>query len=240
MNREVNPGNALVLAPHPDDESFGCGGMIRRMTMSKARVDVAFLTRGEQGNEEGLATHCRQLELAQRRSTEALNACEILGVSNVLFLDGHDGQLSQQPHLRTAVLRLLQERSYRTVFCPWPGESHPDHAMTYHFLKAALAEYSSEVEVWLYEVWSPLTPNMVVPIDSAIEAKCAAMRAHASQLELADYVTAFRALAQYRSLRFPSSRHAEAFFVCQGSELREGAILPDQLPRNILDEIGTR
>lgn len=60
---------------------------------------------------------------------------------------------------------------------------------------------------------------MVVPIDAAIRVKTAAMEAHRSQFELTDYVSAFLALARYRSLRFPSCTYAEAFVTCQARDI---------------------
>jgi LmbE family N-acetylglucosaminyl deacetylase len=212
---------ALVLSPHPDDESFGCGGIIKRMTAAGGQVDVAFLTRGELGNERGLATHCPQSDLAARRTAEAREACRILGVHEVIFLNGRDGYLQHQPELHQEILSLLQSDFYRTVFGPGPNDNHPDHQATFQMLTAALSRCQRDVDVWLYEVWSPLTPNMVVPIDQTMEAKEAAMRAHQSQTELADYVSAFRGLAQYRSLWFPTSTYAEAFLTCQVAELTQ-------------------
>src|SRR3546814_13003044 len=37
--------NALVIAPHPDDEVLGCGGTIARLTGGGAQVHVAIVPR---------------------------------------------------------------------------------------------------------------------------------------------------------------------------------------------------
>ena len=39
----------LVLAPHPDDESVGCGGYLTKMADEGAEITVAFVTDGELG-----------------------------------------------------------------------------------------------------------------------------------------------------------------------------------------------
>lgn len=36
----------LVLAPHPDDETLGCGGLLARAADQGLRPRVAFLTNG--------------------------------------------------------------------------------------------------------------------------------------------------------------------------------------------------
>lgn len=67
---------------------------------------------------------------------------------------------------------------------------------------------------------------MTISIDSVIKWKIRAMEAHASQLAVRDYGSAFRALARYRSLFCPSSNFAEVFFTCDSVSLRENPELP--------------
>lgn len=224
--------NALVLAPHPDDETLGCGGTLRRIAAEGGGVDVLFLTRGERGVEAGLAASRQvEIDLAERRTHEAEEAGRLLGVRNIRFLSGNDGRLAAQPELAEEIYRQLTAEDYRSVFCPWPGEAHTDHVATYRLLHSALARCHREISVWLYEVWTPQTPNIVLPIDDAIETKLAAINAYQSQITLLDYASAFRALAQYRSLFCPSSSYAEAFYTCDRSSLLEDADLPWTQPK---------
>src|SRR5438552_3997191 len=106
MKQEV-----LVVAPHPDDETFGCGGTIKWLTKDGNHVDVAFMTRGELGSElEGHANRQALEQVAQERTREAEEACGILGVRRLVFLDGKDGQLSGQPFLKDALAELLRTK----------------------------------------------------------------------------------------------------------------------------------
>jgi LmbE family N-acetylglucosaminyl deacetylase len=217
----------LVLSPHPDDEAFGCGGMIKQITSAGGAVDVLYMTRGENGREmEAPASKADQESLAQLRTAEALAACQILGVRSVAFLDGRDNHLSHQPELYRGILQALQQGGYRSVFCPWPFDGHADHAATHEMLLAALRRYQRDLQIWLYEVWMPLEPNMVISIDQSIDAKIAAMQAHASQMQCRNYASAFTALAQYRGLLQPPSRYAEAFFTCDRQQLLDAIDLP--------------
>jgi N-acetylglucosamine malate deacetylase 1 len=223
----AGPQQLLVLAPHPDDESFGCGGTIKLITSSGGRADVLYMTRGERGFEAGRgASRNDQEAMATARTAEALEACRILGVTEVAFLNGRDGHVHPDADLVSALSRVLEHHNYRSVFAPWPRDHHDDHKAAFSLLLAALHEYPREIQVWLYEVWSPLEPNMMISIDSVIEWKIRAMRAHASQMAIMDYVTAFRALAKYRSLFCPSSKFAEAFFTCDSVSLCGNPELP--------------
>jgi LmbE family N-acetylglucosaminyl deacetylase len=210
----ASDSRVLVLSPHPDDESLGCGGTLKLLTSSGTPCDICFLTRGERGCEN--ATHMspgQAAAVAECRSAEARQAAEILGAREVIFLGGADGCLSEQPGLADPLADLLQQGAYTRVFCPWQGELHPDHLATFRIMKAALASAPKVSSVWLYEVWTPLMPTNYVPIDATLDAKRLAIQAHRSQLELLDYLGAFLGLAAYRGLQCPPTQYAEAFIV---------------------------
>ena len=213
----------LVLAPHPDDETLGCGGSIKWLTAAGGQVDVAFLTRGEKGIRPGtIATSDEQAELAIRRSVEARRACQILGVRNAFFLEGQDGRLHVQPTLAADILRLLNEHAYQSVFCPHESEGHPDHRATFQLLRTALSAHAGELTIWRYEVWTPLLPTMLIPIDGTIDAKREAISVHASQMACYDYLSAFVGLAQYRAIGCAPAHYAEAFAIVDKHTLLAG------------------
>jgi LmbE family N-acetylglucosaminyl deacetylase len=210
----------LVLAPHPDDETFGCGGTLRMLAESDVAVDVAFMTRGELGQEAGLAASLEvRRETAECRSREAQAACDILGVREVLFLGGEDSRLADQPQLARSIAAALDRGGYQRVFCPWQHDSHDDHRATFDLLRTAVSAQPAGLQYWLYEVWKPLPANTYVPIDRTLETKRRAIDQYESQLAQLNYREAFLGLAAYRSLFCPSSKYAEAFLVCDHHEL---------------------
>jgi N-acetylglucosamine malate deacetylase 1 len=212
----------LVLAPHPDDETFGCGGTIRMLTESGIAVDVAFLTRGEQGLDGGPSiTPAESQALATVRMAEARLACNVLGVRHVSFLDGSDTRLVEQPELATSITGLLRSDDYQRVFCPWPHDAHDDHKATFALLRRAVSGQVSTMGFWLYEVWKPLPANTYVPIDHTLPAKRQAIEQYRSQLSQLNYREGFLGLAAYRSLFCPASSYAEAFLVCNHRELMQ-------------------
>jgi LmbE family N-acetylglucosaminyl deacetylase len=217
---EPNTKSVLVLAPHPDDESLGCGGTIRLLSQAGTPVDVVFLTRGENGlnspHEHSASVHA---DLAATRESEGRAACELLGVREVEFLNGIDGGLLNQPHLAHPLASRLAERRYQRIFCPWQGEAHPDHVATFRLLQRALREANVLPTIWLYEVWTPFVPTDHVPIDATMAAKRQAIRKHESQLACLDYLHAFEGLSAYRALACPPSKYAEAFAVMDAQTL---------------------
>lgn len=76
----------LALIAHPDDESFGFSGTLAKYAREGVEVHVLCATRGERGKGTG--------DLASIRERELRKASEILGVTQVDFLDFEDGTLS--------------------------------------------------------------------------------------------------------------------------------------------------
>ncbi len=219
------PIKALVLAPHPDDESIGCGGTIRLINDSNGSVDVIYMTHGEQGRQAGGSFDKEsETQFGERRAEEAKVACSQLGIKGITFLSGRDGLLRDSTTLARDIASQLDAQNYDIIFCPWPYDSHSDHEATYKHLRRAMQLCAQPVKsIWLYEVWSPLHANRIINVDATIDQKISALRSYRSQIEINDYPTKIRALAQYRSIHIPNSKHAEAFLALEGADL---ALLP--------------
>ena len=122
-------GNLLVLAPHPDDESLGCGGLIALLRDAKATVTVIFVTSGS-------ASHTSKMYpagvLSKIRESEAINACAELGVSteHIHFLHAPDSGLSQLDELALselsrAISDLFDGDDFSSLALPWRRDPHP-------------------------------------------------------------------------------------------------------------------
>jgi len=85
----------LILAPHPDDESIGCAGIIQQALAAGARVKVLYLTNGDH-NELAFIVHEKRITvrqgvfiyMGQVRRKEAVKAMALLGLkeSDLIFL----------------------------------------------------------------------------------------------------------------------------------------------------------
>lgn len=142
-------GSALVVAPHPDDETLGCGGAIALLRALGYPVHVLVIS-------DGTLSHPRSLKypaarLRALREAETLNALSTLGVdaADVTFLRLPDGSIptSTSPGVRGAVMRCrtyLETWLPETIFLPWRFDPHPDHRATWHLIRTALLYLTSK------------------------------------------------------------------------------------------------
>jgi LmbE family N-acetylglucosaminyl deacetylase len=76
----------FVLAPHPDDECLGAGGLISRARTMGIEVQIGFLSNGDGSRTTQISQVLRGKdektlpEIARKRQDEAVRAAQILGV----------------------------------------------------------------------------------------------------------------------------------------------------------------
>ncbi len=228
------PGSrVLVLAPHMDDETLGCGGSLHRHVLAGEAVTVAYMTDGRKGdpalNASDVPTAERERRedaLASSRREEARRSATILGVRDLRFLGNRDQELRVSPHTRRQVRDLLEELTPDLVYLPFPTDHHPDHQTTNRILFAALSA-ARGIEPPLcagYEVWAPLEPNCLVDITSIAEIKQRALAAFTSQMAVIDYSRCIMGLHAYRSITHLRGRgFAEAFVLLPAAAYRREA-----------------
>ncbi len=201
--------NVLVVAPHPDDESIGCGGSICNHVAAGDPVTGVFLSSGERGL-AGLPAE----EAACVREAEAKAAGSVLGLSSTDFLRLPD--LLVQDSIDEAAARLapvLHAHQPQLVYLPHPNESHPDHQAALPAVIGALKEVNmTSVMLLTYEVWTPLSQyDFVTDITPMMGRKLAAIRCYASQIQQFRYDDAAHGLNAFRGALGGACQYAEAF-----------------------------
>lgn len=201
--------NILVVAPHPDDESIGCGGTICLHTARGDQVAVVFLTSGE----FALSDLPREEAWAIREG-EAEESARILGIANVTFLRRPDRFLGDGIEEAAAELRPLLERQQpQLIYLPHACDGHPDHLACQPIVQAALSgSLIPPPAMFGYEVWTPLSEyDRAEDISQMMDRKLQAIRAHRSQIKQIRYDRAARALNEYRGTMAQVGRYAEVF-----------------------------
>lgn len=184
----------LILSPHPDDETLGCGGLIAAACAAGLAPAVAILT-------DGSASHPGSrlfppARLAATREQEAARAVHILGLpaQSLYFLRQPDGRLAASGPDFEALLHRLAElarrHACRLVIGPWAGDPHCDHQAA-AAIAAALARRcdwplrSYPVWGWLRDPASsfdePRRSGWRLEISEHLPRKRAAIAAYASQ-----------------------------------------------------------
>lgn len=200
----------LVLAPHADDESLGCGGTLALAARAGCSVRVLVLTDGREGYDparlptaDDAGRQRFEQALAAQRLQEAAAACRCLGLPAPGCLGMPDGALESAIGWALGPLsELLEDWQPEVVFAPFATDAHPDHQAAGRLLARALARVRlpADAQVWGYETWTPLPANTFVDVAAGMAAKRAAIAAHASQLAGTDALRVFEGLAAYRSM----------------------------------------
>ncbi len=148
----IPAGGALVLAPHPDDESVGCGGLLAALAAAGRPARVVVMSDGA-GSHPHSRTHPAPVLRALRRA-EARAACAELGVPEPLFLDHPDGDVpADGPRLDAAVEAVIAAASgLGTLVATLGLDPHKDHVATWAIARAAASR--AGLRLLGYPVWS--------------------------------------------------------------------------------------
>lgn len=149
--------SALTIAPHPDDETLGCGGAIALLRSLGFAVRVLVISDGTMSHPRSRkypATALRALREAESRS-----ALAVLGVdaSKVTFLRLQDGAIPtlESPDFNGAVAscrNYLAAFAPKTIFLPWRHDPHPDHRATWQLIHTALVDLPEPRKIE-YPIW---------------------------------------------------------------------------------------
>lgn len=210
-------GNSmLVVAPHQDDETIGCGGALALQVRAKKAAFVVLLQDGADEHDELGRTRA---QLTILRNEESQRAAAVIGMEPPVFLD-HADLAASASEAAESLRRIVSERKVDAVFIPFMLDGHPDHRKANYILAAALKQIDWSVRVFGYEVWGLCIPNVVVVIDDVIEQKLAMLRCFEFANKAVDYVQTTQGLNMYHSRMLGSGvcKYAERFFEIPSAE----------------------
>ena len=160
-------------------------------------------------------------EMAEMRKKEAKESIAILGghEKDLAFLDYPDRGLKCDKESVNRLLSILNDYRPQAVYVPFFIDDHRDHRSTVAILASALMHYPYDISCYNYEVWTPLSPNLVVDITHLIDKKLEAIKAHKSQINIINYPEKIRGLNAYRSITAGKDvEYCEAFYKCSKQE----------------------
>lgn len=223
------PRRALVLAPHPDDEVLGCGGMIAFHAERGDSPVVIYLSDGAAGDPTG-GTH----DLAAVRRAEASAALRVLGVERSEHFGFPDGALDGAHELSGRILGAIDHYQSELIYLPSPLECHGDHRAAAQAALLAIAARPA-VRTMIFGVNTAVPANELYDISRFRQQKDAALECYKSQMSFKNLIKMSRAADSARTINIPDSANITD---CEGFIALEGEVLRDHAARfHALDEL---
>ncbi|GAB3579174.1 PIG-L deacetylase family protein [Hymenobacter daeguensis] len=153
-------GATVVVAPHPDDEALGCGGLLALLSQAHQPLAAVLVSDGSMSHPSS-----QLYSVAARRAVregEFRHALTILdaGSSEPLFLGLPDSRVPARadgagfPEAVAQLRQFLEQHRAATVLVPWRRDPHPDHRATSQLVNAALAAMPRPPRRLEYVVWA--------------------------------------------------------------------------------------
>ncbi len=192
----------LVFAPHPDDETLGCGGLMALLARRGVPVQACIVSDGGLGDPEGRMPG----DTIERREAEACKAAIALGSLPPRFMRLPDGGLSTVSDLSEQLEIEIVTFQPDCILLPAESDAHLDHVVTARAGQRASRRVARNARVLCYEIWTPLPINRLLDVTDIFAQKAEALTCYELPLSCIDYLTAARGLAQYRSIHLPGGR----------------------------------
>jgi LmbE family N-acetylglucosaminyl deacetylase len=198
----AKPAYAMVVTPHPDDAEYGIAGTVARWVKEGKDVVYVVCTNGDKGTSD---INMRPEVLAKIREKEQLDAANVLGVREVIFLRHPDQGLEDTYEFRKQLVRLIRMYRPDVVATTDPYLRymwHRDHRIAGQVVLDAVFPFArdflaypdlmldglqphkvKEVLLWsMLLFWDSQEINYRSDISDTLDIKIAALRCHKSQM----------------------------------------------------------
>ncbi|SEB71743.1 PIG-L deacetylase family protein [Terriglobus roseus] len=183
------PLPALVVAPHPDDETLGAGALIATLRAQGIPVTVVAVTDGENAYDTSPEEREHLRRVREREQAEALQELGVRADSVHRLRLTDSGLMERQEELTRLLLGLA--RDGMQIIAPWSGDFHPDHMACAHAAESVANAKGLPLVSYFFWTWHRGTIDLLaglpmgrfVPDAAALRAKSDALACHRSQLD---------------------------------------------------------
>ena len=152
MNKKI-----VVFAPHPDDGTLGCGGIIAKKLGQGYEIVMVYMTDGEHAFSKMFSINSDPTpnELSEIRREEARRAAGVLGLQDehLFFLGFEDGELDQKTtEAKERVIKILSKWNPVEVYFPYEKDFHPDHRETNKIVISAIEKIGLPILKYRYSI----------------------------------------------------------------------------------------
>lgn len=214
--------NVLIVAAHPDDEVFGCGGTIARHVAEGDKVDIFFLADGVSSRDEYMNDQNKE------RINAAIKAAEILGADKPRFACFPDNKMDTVPLLDVIkeIELAVEELKPNIVYTHHGSDLNIDHRLTQEAVMTACRPFpgSTIMAIYSFETvssteWAPpnmgpkFQPSRFVEISEFMEQKRLALECYSTEMRDFPHARSYEGVNALSRLRGTSVgvSDAEAF-----------------------------
>jgi len=214
--------NVLVIAPHPDDDVFSSGGTIYHLIQNGSYVKVIYLTSGshkvyKDEDSQLLSESVVELEKETKKVSGRLG-------TDIDFWRFPNRGIKINEETINRLQKVYSEVKPDCIFLPFLADDHDDHRRSVELFYKSFKNVSPfRCEVWSYQIYSTVLPNVVIDITDIIENKLKLINLWESQRKSRDWAHYIRGLNAFNSrfLKTNQPRYAEVFFVVPAEEYLE-------------------
>lgn len=214
----------VVIAPHPDDETIGCGGfLLKHKGQSEIKIINIFNGDGGGALEEGPweNTVAYKKKLVEVRKAELDIAAKELGANQVIRLGVSDCEPVISDKEFDAIRKEFSDFQPDLVLVPWLFDKHPHHQMACDMVTKACK--GMDFMTLSYEVWGLLAMNAFCDVSEQSPVKKKILENYKSQLKTVDYLSYVDGLEKTRAFMAPVNNQrngaVEAYFSLPSKDL---------------------
>jgi len=213
--------NILVIAPHPDDETLGCGGTIIKHQKNKDRINWLIMTNIE------LAKNYKKT-IVKKKITEVKRVNQSYKFKSMFRLNFEPATLDMIPKkdVISEIQKVVTKIKPNIIYIPYGGDAHSDHKITFEaccsisksfrnmFIKKVIVyETPSETDFNINPRIKNFKPNLWVDISKEIKQKIKVLKIYKTEIGRHPFPRSIENIISYAKIRGSVSGHsyAEAF-----------------------------
>lgn len=207
---DIQGDKVLILSPHEDDETLGCGSLIQKLIENKCTVQCVFMTDGR--NSLSFEYDCDSM--SKVREEEATLVSNFFSMYPPAFLRCLDGELTVNEFYTSKLVDVINEFNPDYIFFPYFLDALSDHSATSGLLLSAIdmITESKKIKFFAYEINNPISiygVNSYIDGTKYIEKKKEALTLYKSQIMAFDSIILMNRLN--RHLVHKNCTHVELF-----------------------------
>ena len=129
-----NVKKLIVFASHPDDETIGCGGTIKKLSEKGCEVIAVFATSGNTGVDQ---SRNYEKNIRATRLKEANEAAKILGINKIISWKNNTQELQYNLKLLHEAINLIRIEKPDLIISHSNIDKHNDHVALHKIITQA-------------------------------------------------------------------------------------------------------